>query len=116
MVLRKLIEKCKRTRNEGEYPEEFEEATGSNSVGYASVYEVGQALASTFGVWKPHGAALGRLLKFSAWVLASTGDSQKRLLRGVVPSVARLSRWRRKPWAPRRARGPREGKAVFVGE
>ena len=80
--LRRLLEHWKATCNDGEEPSEEDEATGDQLSALAFRLRSGATPYVDFGVWRPHGAAFGRLLKFAAYFLNPGGDFTRKELVG----------------------------------
>ena len=92
--LRVLIDAWKVNFNEGEDPSEEEEATGDQLSALAFRLRAGGTPFADFGVWRPHGADLGRALKFTAFVLCPTTGEH---VRKEISGPAGMADWR-KAW------------------
>ena len=74
LELRAMLGAWKAEHNDGEEPTEDQEATGEQISGLAHRLRQGATPFVDFGVWRPHGADLGRTLKFAAWFLNPSGQ------------------------------------------
>ena len=80
--LRRLLDEWKKVCNDGEEPSEEDEATGDQLSALAFRLRSGATPYVDFGVWRPHGAAFGRLLKFAAYFLNPGGVFTRKELVG----------------------------------
>ena len=93
-VLRDAIEEWKVVENDGEDPAEDEEATSEQITALDFRIKQGATPYADFGIWRPHGARLGRILKFLAFFAIPGGGFQQREISGPS-SFAEWSRaWR----------------------
>jgi len=92
--LRAMMERWKETANDGEEPSEEEEATGEQISALAFRLRSGGTPFVDFGVWRPHGADLGRALRFAAYFLSPAGEFQRKELSGPSSFAEWARAWR----------------------
>ena len=91
---RNLLDVWKRTRNDGEEPAEEEEATGDQISALSFRLKSGSTPYVDFGVWRPHGADLGRTLKFAAYFINPAGDFTRKEVVGPTSFHEWQKSWR----------------------
>ena len=92
--LRRLLAEWIVNTNDGEDPTEEQEATGEQLAALNFRLRTGGTPFVDFGVWRPHGADLGRALRFSAYFLSPTGEFQRKELAGPASFTDWERSWR----------------------
>ena len=92
--LRNLLEDWKEEENDGEEPDEDEEATGEQISALAFRIKSLATPYADFGVWRPHASDLGRALKFVGFVQLPTGECLRKELTGPSCCEEWLAAWR----------------------
>jgi hypothetical protein len=92
-MVRRLVAEWRQFENDGEDPQEDEEATGDQLASLDFRLRQGSTPFVDFAVWRPYGARFGRLLKFSTYQLLATGGYQTKEINGP----ASFDEWR-KSW------------------
>jgi hypothetical protein len=80
--IRTLIAEWRELENDGEDPQEDEEATGDQLATLDFRLRQGSTPFVDFAVWRPFGARFGRLLKFSAFLPLPSGGFQTKEING----------------------------------
>ena len=91
---RNLLHEWKKYCNDGEEPAEDEEATGDQISALAFRLKAGGTPYVDFGVWRPHGADLGRTLKFAAYFLNPSGDFTRKEIVGPTTFLDWQRSWK----------------------
>jgi hypothetical protein len=91
--VRSLIADWRELENDGEDPQEDEEATGDQLTSLDFRLKQGSTPFVDFAVWRPYGARFGRMLKFNAFLPLPTGGYQTKEINGP----ASFEEWR-KSW------------------
>ena len=81
-TIRTLIAEWRELENDGEDPQEDEEATGDQLATLDFRLRQGSTPFVDFAVWRPFGARFGRLLKFSAFLPLPSGGFQTKEING----------------------------------
>jgi hypothetical protein len=81
-AVRRLIAEWRQFENDGEDPHEEQEATGDQLASLDFRLRQGSTPFVDFAVWRPYGARLGRLLKFSASFPLASGGFQTKEING----------------------------------
>ena len=89
-----LILTWKMRHSDGEDPAEDEEATGDQLSALSFRFRAGATPFVDFGVWRPHGAALGRVLKFTGYVQGPGGEFKNEELSGPATQAEWARSWR----------------------
>ena len=92
--LRRLLGDWVANTNDGEEPTEEQEATGEQLAALNFRLRSGGTPFVDFGVWRPHGADLGRALRFTAYFLSPTGEFQRKELAGPASFADWERSWR----------------------
>jgi hypothetical protein len=93
-TVRKLIAEWRQFENDGEDPQEDQEATGDQLASLDFRLRQGSTPFVDFAVWRPYGARLGRLLKFSAFLPLASGGFQTKEINGPASFDDWLKSWR----------------------
>ena len=93
-MLQDLTERWKAKHNDGEDPDEEVEATLEQVSALAYRVKSGATPFVDFGVWRPHGAKFGRILKFGAWFQNPDGSFVRKELSGADSFEEWLRSWR----------------------
>jgi hypothetical protein len=93
-TVRRLIGEWRQFENDGEDPREDEEATGDQLASLDFRLKQGSTPFVDFGVWRPYGARLGRMLKFSAYYPLASGGFQSKEINGPGTFDEWLRSWR----------------------
>ena len=92
--LRRLLAEWITHINDGEDPSEDQEATGEQLAALNFRLRMGGTPFVDFGVWRPHGADLGRALRFAAFFLSPAGEFQRKELAGPASFAEWDRSWR----------------------
>ena len=93
-ALRGLIVAWKATYNDGEDPAPNEEATGDQISALSFRLRSGATPYVDFGIWRPHGGAIGRIMKFTAHVAAPGGEFHRKEVTGPSSFAEWENSWR----------------------
>ena len=92
--LRRLLAEWITHINDGEDPSEDQEATGEQLAALNFRLRMGGTPFVDFGVWRPHGADLGRALRFAAFFRSPAGEFQRKELAGPASFAEWDRSWR----------------------
>ena len=92
--IRVMISEWRELENDGEDPQEEEEATGDQLASLDFRVRQGGTPFVDFAVWRPFGARFGRLLKFSAYLPLPSGGFQTKEINGPASFEDWKKSWR----------------------
>ena len=93
-TLRDMLASWQHYSNDDEPPNEHEEATGDQLSALAFRIKAGGTPYVDFGVWRPHGAEMGRALKFTAHFVTPSGETIRREISGPASFGDWAKAWR----------------------